>query len=254
MHRIDTPTAQKDKFGTGKNGFTGGNPQTGELPTALNNDYFDAIQEELATIIEATDVALDKNKNDQILTALKALLLQKENNLSEIKTAGATAQEAARINIGAAALAGLATQLFSVATATASSHAINLAQLNAAITNLGLGTASKANVGTGAGQIPDMSSFISSNGQNGGYVKFPDGTIIQRGFTAGGVMGSPIDTAFPIPFTSTNYSVVATSDQAKPGSNIVVNFATQILNTAAFRIMQNTNTAGYAAYWIAIGK
>ncbi|EJV9406715.1 phage tail protein, partial [Salmonella enterica] len=24
MHRIDTPTAQKDKFGHGKNGFTNG--------------------------------------------------------------------------------------------------------------------------------------------------------------------------------------------------------------------------------------
>ncbi|EOK6286159.1 hypothetical protein M8806_22220, partial [Escherichia coli] len=28
MHRIDTKTAQKDKFGAGKNGFTRGNPQT----------------------------------------------------------------------------------------------------------------------------------------------------------------------------------------------------------------------------------
>ncbi|HHH0832373.1 TPA: hypothetical protein ACPY5W_004314, partial [Yersinia enterocolitica] len=26
MHRIDTPTAQVDKFGAGKNGFTRGNP------------------------------------------------------------------------------------------------------------------------------------------------------------------------------------------------------------------------------------
>lgn len=254
MHRIDTSTAQIDKFGVGKNGFTGGNPQTGELPTALNNDYFDAIQEELAAIIEATGVALDKNKHDQILTALKALSLQTGNNLSEIKTAGVTAQGTARTNIGAAALAGLATQLFSVATATGDDHAVNLAQIKSMISALSLGSASKANVGTGAGQIPDMSSFVGSNGQNGGYVKFPDGTIIQRGFTAGGVIGSPIDTAFPIPFTSTNYSVVATSDQAKPGSTIVVNFATQVLNTAAFRIMQNTNTPGYAAYWMAIGK
>ncbi|EKQ2696034.1 phage tail protein, partial [Salmonella enterica] len=29
MHRIDTPTAQKDKFGHGKNGFTNGDPATG---------------------------------------------------------------------------------------------------------------------------------------------------------------------------------------------------------------------------------
>lgn len=35
MHRIDTPTAQKDKFGAGKNGFTAGNPQTGTRPQIL---------------------------------------------------------------------------------------------------------------------------------------------------------------------------------------------------------------------------
>ncbi len=29
MHRIDTPTAQKDKFGQRKNGFTNGDTTTG---------------------------------------------------------------------------------------------------------------------------------------------------------------------------------------------------------------------------------
>jgi len=55
MHRIDTSTAQKDKFGAGKNGFTGGNPQTGELPTALDQDFFDSIQEEISAPIEAAE-------------------------------------------------------------------------------------------------------------------------------------------------------------------------------------------------------
>lgn len=32
MHRIDTKTAQKDKFGAGKNGFTRGNPRLARLP------------------------------------------------------------------------------------------------------------------------------------------------------------------------------------------------------------------------------
>ena len=32
MHRIDTKTAQKDKFGAGKNGFTRGNPRPAHLP------------------------------------------------------------------------------------------------------------------------------------------------------------------------------------------------------------------------------
>ncbi|WP_231600440.1 hypothetical protein [Leclercia sp. 119287] len=79
MHRIDTLTAQKDKFGVGKNGFTRGNPQTGTPATDLDDDYFDMLQEELAGIVEAAATALDKSKRNQVLTALKALFLARTN-------------------------------------------------------------------------------------------------------------------------------------------------------------------------------
>lgn len=74
MHRIDTSTAQVDKFGTGKNGFTGGNPQTGRLPTALDADYFDSIQEEIAGVIEAAGIVLNKSNNTQLLNGIKNLV------------------------------------------------------------------------------------------------------------------------------------------------------------------------------------
>ncbi|QSW37084.1 hypothetical protein KQ929_11995 [Leclercia pneumoniae] len=70
MHRIDTPSAQKDKFGAGKNGFTRGNPQTGTPATDLDDDYFDMLQEELASVVEAAGITLDKTKHDQLLQAL----------------------------------------------------------------------------------------------------------------------------------------------------------------------------------------
>ena len=70
MHRIDTPTAQKDKFGAGKNGFTRGNPQTGTPATDLDDDYFDMLQEELATVVESAGLTLDKTKHNQLLEAL----------------------------------------------------------------------------------------------------------------------------------------------------------------------------------------
>ncbi|MFK3932234.1 hypothetical protein ACI2JB_01375 [Pantoea agglomerans] len=73
MHRIDTSTAQKDKFGAGKNGFTGGNPQTGELPTALDQNFFDSVQEEICGVIEGGGIALNKADRGQMLKALKAL-------------------------------------------------------------------------------------------------------------------------------------------------------------------------------------
>ncbi|MFJ5159434.1 carbohydrate kinase [Pantoea sp. NPDC088449] len=71
MHRIDTSTAQVDKFGTGKNGFTGGNPQTGELPTALDENFFDAVQEEICNVIEVAGITLVKGTRNQLLSALK---------------------------------------------------------------------------------------------------------------------------------------------------------------------------------------
>lgn len=100
MHRIDTPTAQKDKFGAGKNGFTAGNPQTGTPATDLDNDYFDMLQEELAGVVEATGVNLDKSKHNQLLTALKALLLSRAHPFADIKADGAAAIAEALSNLG----------------------------------------------------------------------------------------------------------------------------------------------------------
>ncbi|MDU6090006.1 MAG: hypothetical protein E6663_01230 [Staphylococcus lugdunensis] len=74
MHRIDTSTAQKDKFGVGKNGFTGGNPQTGELPTALDAPFFDSLQEELSAVIEAAGISLKKDDNAQLLQAIRGMI------------------------------------------------------------------------------------------------------------------------------------------------------------------------------------
>ncbi|WP_096315038.1 carbohydrate kinase [Escherichia coli] len=73
MHRIDTKTAQKDKFGAGKNGFTRGNPQTGTPATDLDDDYFDMLQEELCSVVEASGASLEKARHDQLLTALLGL-------------------------------------------------------------------------------------------------------------------------------------------------------------------------------------
>ncbi|XEH50813.1 integrase [Edwardsiella tarda] len=71
MHRIDTPTAQKDKFGARKNGFTRGNPQTGTPSTDLDDDYFDSLQEEIVGVIEAAAITLDKSDRGQLLKAMK---------------------------------------------------------------------------------------------------------------------------------------------------------------------------------------
>ncbi|EHD0866978.1 hypothetical protein JSP32_005044 [Escherichia coli] len=127
MHRIDTKTAQKNKFGAGKNGFTRGNPQTGTPATDLDDDYFDMLQEELCSVVEASGASLEKAQHDQLLTALRALLLSRKNPFGDIKSDGT---------------------------------------VQTALENLGLGEAAKRNVGTGENQIPSMSEWTSGTGWN----------------------------------------------------------------------------------------
>ncbi|MCM0012273.1 hypothetical protein LQF78_01475, partial [Escherichia coli] len=134
MHRIDTKTAQKDKFGAGKNGFTRGNPQAGTPATDLDDDYFDMLQEELCSVVEASGASLEKARHDQLLTALRALLLSRKNPFGDIKSDGT---------------------------------------VKTALENLGLGEAAKRDVGTGDNQIPDMGAFASGSGWfrlPGGYI------------------------------------------------------------------------------------
>ncbi len=103
MHRIDTKTAQKDKFGAGKNGFTRGNPQTGTPATDLDDDYFDMLQEELCSVVEASGASLEKGRHDQLLTALRALLLSRKNPFGDIKSDGTVETALENLGLGGAA-------------------------------------------------------------------------------------------------------------------------------------------------------
>ncbi|EES3894564.1 phage tail protein [Escherichia coli] len=100
MHRIDTKTAQKDKFGAGQNGFTRGNPQTGTPATDLDDDYFDMLQEELCSVVEASGASLEKGRHDQLLTALRALLLSRKNPFGDIKSDGTVKTALENLGLG----------------------------------------------------------------------------------------------------------------------------------------------------------
>ncbi|HCM9500949.1 TPA: hypothetical protein N5O09_000373 [Enterobacter roggenkampii] len=159
MHRIDTPTAQKDKFGAGKNGFTRGNPQTGTPATDLDDDYFDMLQEELAGVVEATGVVLDKSKHNQLLTALKSLLLSRAHPFADIKADGSAAVAEALTNLGIGEAA-----------------------------KLGVATNSQMAAGTATNLLPSvaavMSLFSKRNFSTKDYIRIPDvpgGLIIQWG-------------------------------------------------------------------------
>ncbi|EHO4837151.1 hypothetical protein KED97_003661 [Escherichia coli] len=205
MHRIDTKTAQKDKFGAGKNGFTRGNPQTGTPATDLDDDYFDMLQEELCSVVEASGASLEKGRHDQLLTALRALLLSRKNPFGDIKSDGT---------------------------------------VKTALENLGLGDAAKKNVGTGSGQIPDMSSFGNQRADSG-YQYLPGGLILQWAITK--TKTSPETVSFPIAFPNRALCVVATDQSVGGvGQGFVLtaqNFSSTDFQLRAYQAGTNTESS-----------
>ncbi|MCK6992895.1 gp53-like domain-containing protein [Enterobacter asburiae] len=120
------------------------------------------------------------------------------------------------------------------------------------LTYLGLGTAATKNVGNGTGQIPTMANFTSGPG----WVKFPDGTIIQTGVSISGPVGFPTTITFPIPFT-VSCRIATSFDTASNAATECPSFATSPAGTGlfAFYLMSSrTGGTGAGANWIAIGK
>ncbi|HAT1565270.1 TPA: hypothetical protein I8X97_001363 [Citrobacter freundii] len=107
--------------------YTDGSVAGGIAATRLRAAAFNAMQEELAHIVESAGLALDINDMTQVLKAIQKLTLSRANPFADIKSDGAAA-------------------------------------ISTALANLGLGTAATKKVGAGAGQIPDMSSFTNASG------------------------------------------------------------------------------------------
>ena len=111
---------------------------------------------------------------------------------------------------------------------------------------LGLGEAAKRDVGTGANQLPDMSAWTSGSG----WVKFPDGTIIQSGRTTMAAGQIAVRT-LPIPFTTSGYIVLASFWGSDPSPSKPVGVSSADLSTIR---IANWSTPGAEIAWIAIGK
>ncbi|PAS62004.1 hypothetical protein CDN90_09115, partial [Escherichia coli] len=142
--------------------YTDGSVAGGIAATRLRAAAFNAMQEELAHIVESAGLALDINDMTQVLKAIQKLTLSRANPFADIKSDGAAA-------------------------------------ISTALTNLGLGEAAKRNVGTGANQIPDMSAYSSGSGwqklpdgsiEQWGRINFPTNAAAVS-----------TNVTFPIPFT-----------------------------------------------------
>ncbi|EIZ2456248.1 hypothetical protein MPD77_001595 [Cronobacter sakazakii] len=129
-------------------------------------------------------------------------------------------------------------------------------------TNLGLGNSATRDVGIAANTVAagndsrivnavQHSEFTSGSG----WVRFPDGTIIQTGTSIVGPLASPTAIPFPIPFTQMGYKVTTSFDQASGISNDCPSFAVspQAVNWAYF-MSSRTNGVNAGCNWIAVGK
>lgn len=67
MHRIDTS-------GNVDNRFHPGNPATGQQATLVDQDWLNAVQEEIVGVIEEANIPLEKGNNTQLAEAIVALI------------------------------------------------------------------------------------------------------------------------------------------------------------------------------------
>lgn len=74
MQRINTTNKETDLFGAGKHGYRAGNPATGQSATELSFTAMNALQEELAHVIEASGAVLDPADNTQLYTRILAIV------------------------------------------------------------------------------------------------------------------------------------------------------------------------------------
>ncbi|WP_199508631.1 MULTISPECIES: phage baseplate protein [unclassified Psychrobacter] len=70
MHRIDSATARANANGDGKTGFHDNSDLPNQDATYFTPEWSNALQEEVAGVIEGLGLALDKSDNGQLLKAL----------------------------------------------------------------------------------------------------------------------------------------------------------------------------------------
>ncbi|MCM7878889.1 gp53-like domain-containing protein [Enterobacter asburiae] len=198
--------------------YTDGSVAGGIAATRLRAAAFNAMQEELAHIVESAGLALDINDMTQVLKAIQKLTLSRINPFADIKSDGAAA-------------------------------------ISTALANLGLKEAAKREVGTGPGQIPDMSSFTSGPG----WVRFPDGTTIQQGSAGFAIGVNNQYVTLPRAFSSANFRVATVWNDvgvSQGGSAAQaaadIGLGTGSKTTTRFGLWQG-GSGGFNVDWIAIG-
>lgn len=94
--------------------YTDGSVAGGIAATRLRAAAFNAMQEELAHIVESAGLALDINDMTQVLKAIQKLTLSRANPFADIKSGGAAAISTALTNLGLGDASGYVGRLLNI--------------------------------------------------------------------------------------------------------------------------------------------
>lgn len=161
--------------------YTDGSVAGGIAATRLRAAAFNAMQEELAHIVESAGLALDINDMTQVLKAIQKLTLSRANPFADIKSDGAAAISTALTNLGLGKIATVA--------------------------DIQAGTASKLVDAEGLKKyLPTKVMQVS------GFIRIPDvpgGTIIQWGQVTGTINEGTKNVVLPTPFPNSGHFAIA---------------------------------------------
>ncbi|WP_262360450.1 gp53-like domain-containing protein [Citrobacter freundii complex sp. CFNIH2] len=176
--------------------YTDGSVAGGIAATRLRASAFNAMQEELAHIVEEGGDALSIDDMTQVLKALKKLFLSRSNPFGDIALDGpeAIATALSNLGIGEAAKLGVAKN----SDMQTSPGSVELLTTVAAVMSV---LPTRAMSPTDYVRIPDK----------------PGGLIIQWGITPIIPKASWVDVTFPIPFPSSFLSLMAIFKEANSG-------------------------------------
>ena len=147
--------------------YTDGSVAGGIAATRLRAAAFNAMQEELAHIVESAGLALDINDMTQVLKAIQKLTLSRTNPFSDIKSDGTAAISTALTNLGLGDASGYVGRLLKIQVFTASGTVTKTPGAKKwRIKCLGAGAGSSAAPATGSNEVS-----VSNGGGAGAYAE-----------------------------------------------------------------------------------
>ena len=269
MQRISTSSAVADLFGGGKAGFRNGDLPRGVLPTAFNAEWCNHVQEEICNVIEGAGVALNPDKRDQLLAAMKKLI---DEQAGTVKTSGNQTVGGEKTFTSTAFFKGGAF----VSDSVADFNANQCLQLGANNVNtyfynkrsgkyLSMRNDGELRYdGKRLLNTDDLAHMMPSGDKAAnGWCRLPNGLIDQWGeVLMGWQREGPVKVVFPIAFTSECFNVQITVKSSGRSGMVVTDLTIGAgeITATGFSAMLNTWAQGAGANdfqgfaWRAIGK